>query len=75
MAGMITALYDRMESYEEIAICYGSLKEALKEEKHRGDLLEQKLSTLWDPVAWIFQASLRPSALLLSEGLSAQQTL
>ena len=37
MADMVAALYDRLESYEEIAQCYGSLEEALREEKHRGD--------------------------------------
>ena len=40
IAGMMTDLYDRLESYEEIARLYGSLEEALKEEKYRGDLLE-----------------------------------
>ena len=40
MAGMIATLYDRLESYEEIAKRYGSFEDALKEEKHRGDRLE-----------------------------------
>ena len=38
-------LYDRLESYEEIERRCGSLEEALKEEKHRCDLLEKELST------------------------------
>ena len=48
MAGMIATLYDRLESYEEIAKRYGSFEDALKEEKHRGDRLEQELNTLRD---------------------------
>ena len=46
MAGMMNELYDHLESYEETARRYGYLEEALTEEHHRGDLLEQKLSTL-----------------------------
>ena len=48
MAGIITNVYDRLESYEEIMRRYGSLEDALKEEKYRGDRLEQELITLRD---------------------------
>ena len=48
MAGMIANVYDRLESYEEIMRRYGSLEDALKEEKYRGDRLEQELITLRD---------------------------
>ena len=48
MGGILTALYYRLEKYVEIAMCYGSLEEALIEEKHRGDQLMQKLNTLRD---------------------------
>ena len=46
MASMVATLYDRLESYEDIVRRYGSLEDALKEEKHRGDRLEQELNTL-----------------------------
>ena len=47
-AGIVATLYDRLESYEEIVRRFGSLKDALKEEKHRSDRLEQELNTLRD---------------------------
>ena len=46
MADIITALYDRLEIYEEIARCYVSLQESLREEKIRGDRLEQELNLI-----------------------------
>ena len=46
MAGMVATLSNRLESYEEIVRLYGSLKDTLKEEKHRGDHLKQELNTL-----------------------------
>ena len=48
MAGMMDSLYDRLEGYEEIPKCYGSLEDALMEEKLRGDRLEKELDTLRD---------------------------
>ena len=44
MADIVATLYDRLESYEEIARRYRSLEEALREEKHRSDRLEQELN-------------------------------
>ena len=44
MAGMVATLYDHLESYEEIVRRYGSLEDALKEEKYYGDRLEQELN-------------------------------
>ena len=46
MADMVAALYDRLEIYEEIARCCGSLEEALREEKHRGDRLELEMKLI-----------------------------
>ena len=40
MVGMVDALYDRLEGYEKIVRCYGSLEEALMEEKLHGDRLK-----------------------------------
>ena len=48
MAGMVGALYDRLEGYEEVAKCYGSLEEASMEEKLRGKQQERELETFRD---------------------------
>ena len=36
------SLYDRLERFEEIARCYVSLEEFLRQEKQHGDRLEQE---------------------------------
>ena len=46
MAYMVASLIDRLAGYEDIARCYGSHEESLREEKHRGDRLEQELNLL-----------------------------
>ena len=42
----MATLYDRLEIYEEIARCYVSLQESLREEKHRGNRLERELNLI-----------------------------
>ena len=39
-------VYDRLQGYEEIVKCYGSLETALMDERLRGDRLEEDLNTL-----------------------------